>query len=299
MLLAEPQRTPYDLHFQIFGFEIRVSPFFWVAAALLGWGITSGMFKDFELTDHRAQIINSLSIEERSQLRPEDAAEISLIESNPGHGGLLLIWIAAVFISILIHELGHAFAMRRYGTHSYIVLYHFGGLAVPDSGAGFMGMGGRRDSKQQIVISAAGPAAQLVLAAIIVALLQASGTSLRYGIPFLESIVPLESGALMTSMPLMAVCYFLILPSIFWALLNLLPVYPLDGGQISRELFTIFSPRDGLKNSLILSIATGGLVAGYGLMNGDMMLGMMFGMLAFSSYQILQQYSGRGGQSPW
>ncbi|MDA1051911.1 MAG: site-2 protease family protein [Planctomycetota bacterium] len=300
MLLAEPQRTPYDLHFQIFGFEIRVSPFFWLAAALLGWNLTSGIDTEFSLTDESARTVNAMSIEERAALQPEVRTDLELIESNPGAGLLLLLWIAAIFASILIHELGHAFAMRYYGIHAYIVLYHFGGLAVSDSAAGFTGMGRRGDSKQQIAISAAGPAAQLLLAALIIAILQASGRSLKLRIPFLESIIPLHSGELITSLPLTAVVYFLILPSVFWALLNLLPVYPLDGGQISRELFTIFSPRDGLRNSLILSIAAGALVAGYGLTHDDMMLGMMFGMLAFSSYQILQAYSGRGGgYGPW
>jgi stage IV sporulation protein FB len=294
VLLAEPQRTPYDLHFQIFGFDIRVSPFFWLAAALLGWQLTAGI-------DESLAGFEQVFEQQDNRIEPERLTPIkSLAETNPGQGGLLLIWIASVFVSILIHELGHAFAMRYYGIHSYIVLYHFGGLAVPDSAAGWMSAPRRGDSMQQIVISAAGPAAQLALAGVIILLLQVSGSSLLFGIPFLESILPLESGQLITSLPLMALLYFLILPSIFWALLNLLPVYPLDGGQISREVFTIFSPREGLKNSLILSIATGALVAVYGLTHDDMMLGMMFGMLAFSSYQILQAYSGRGGgYGPW
>ena len=38
----------------------------------------------------------------------------------------LLTWIVAIFVCILIHELGHAFAMRRYGQDSQIVL-HLGG----------------------------------------------------------------------------------------------------------------------------------------------------------------------------
>ena len=44
---------------------------------------------------------------------------------------VLLAWLLAVLISILIHELGHAMAFRYYGVASYIVLYSFGGLAIP------------------------------------------------------------------------------------------------------------------------------------------------------------------------
>ena len=36
-----------------------------------------------------------------------------------------------LLVSILIHELGHALAFRQFGIQSSIVLYHFGGLAIP------------------------------------------------------------------------------------------------------------------------------------------------------------------------
>lgn len=295
MFLAEPPQTAYDFHFQLLGFDVRVSPFFWAMAILLGWEISAGINKSYEARDEVAQAINAMSAEDRAALPADTQANLKLIESNPGTGMLLLLWIAAVFVSILIHELGHALAMRHYGIHSRIVLYHFGGLAIPDSASSFMSTPRRGDSTQQIVISAAGPAAQLGLAALVIAFLLASNSALAYQIPYLGSILPLTSGDLITSLPLMALLFFLIMPSIFWALLNLLPVYPLDGGQIARELFTIFSPNDGIKNSLILSIATGALVAVYGLSQNNTMLGIMFGMLAFSSYQVLQAYSGRGG----
>lgn len=297
MFLAEPQRTPYDLHFQIFGFEIRVSPFFWLLAAVLGWSWSHAY--DNRLAGYETV---SLQVAELPDT-PEHQVLQSLADSNPGAGALLLIWISAVFLSILIHELGHAFAMRYYGIHSSVVLYHFGGLAIPDS-AGSFGRGRRSDSKDQIVISIAGPAAQLLLAVLLVLITQASGYALSsfpfpFGIPFLESAIPLDAGKPISSMPLLALLHFTILPSVFWAFLNLLPVYPLDGGQISREVFAIFSPSDGIKNSLLLSVATGGAVAIYFLMNNQTMAAMMFGMLAFSSYQVLQAYSGRGGHGPW
>ena len=45
----------------------------------------------------------------------------------------IAIWIIVLFVSILIHELGHSFMMRRFGVDSFIILYHLGGLAVPRS----------------------------------------------------------------------------------------------------------------------------------------------------------------------
>ena len=45
----------------------------------------------------------------------------------------LVLWIVIVFISILIHELGHALVMWLYGQPSYIVLHMAGGPTVPEA----------------------------------------------------------------------------------------------------------------------------------------------------------------------
>src|SRR5689334_25386966 len=59
---------------------------------------------------------------------------ISILFGGAANGLLgILIWVVAVFISILIHELGHALAMRRYGQGSQIILHLAGGLTVPQS----------------------------------------------------------------------------------------------------------------------------------------------------------------------
>lgn len=267
MFLSEPQRTQYDINFSFLGFPIRVTPFFWVMALVLGY---------------------------------------NLCKEQPVW---LFFWIAAVFVSILVHELGHAFAFRRYSIASQVVLYHFGGLAVPT--ASFSGRGsGHLDSKQQIVVSAAGPAMQLLLAAMVYGAVRLSGYSL--GLPFGGGMYwPLSFEPLISShalwgefrpLPnegLMVVLTFLCLPSVYWALLNLLPVYPLDGGQIARELFTMSNAQTGIKNSLILSVATGAGLAIYAVSRQDMMLAILFGMLAFSSFQALQAYTGGGGYGGW
>ena len=102
IMLNEPQPTAYDLQFEIFGYRVRVSPWFWLVAVVLGLEISRGVSNAFG-------------------------------EDSPGAPVLLLIWIAAIFTSILVHELGHSLAFSYYGTQSRIVLYHFGGLAIPDS----------------------------------------------------------------------------------------------------------------------------------------------------------------------
>jgi Zn-dependent protease len=81
--------------------------------------------------------------------------------------------------------------------------------------------------------------------------------------------------------------------NILWGLINLLPIYPLDGGQIARELFTLGNARNGIIQSLKLSTGAGALVAVYALSQKEIYLCIMFGLLAYGSYQTLQQYQNR------
>jgi stage IV sporulation protein FB len=262
VLLGEPARTQADINFPLLGIQVRVSPFFWLAGLIL------------------------------------------CMRGTGGDPKLVLMFIVAMFLSILIHEFGHALAFRKYGIGSHIVLYHFGGLAVPDGAYPGASHGRSLDSRAQIFVSAAGPAAQLMGAFVLTAILKAGGFSVPLSIPLLPMNNPVStfliSGAQLPNQALLSFVYFFLLVSIYWAILNLAPLYPLDGGQISRELFVMKDPRGGIINSLKLSVGAGALLAIYGLSQGSVLMGIMFGMLAYSSYQMLMQYSGRGGgMNPW
>ena len=59
-------------------------------------------------------------------------------EESLGVIPLLALWAVCIFVSIGIHELGHALAFRRYGIESRIVLYFMGGMAIPTRYRGSM-----------------------------------------------------------------------------------------------------------------------------------------------------------------
>ena len=126
MLLAEPQETGADWRFDLLGIRVRVSVWFWIAAALLGWNVCQAMSRG----------------DQRTLLQ------------------MLAIWIGAVLVSLLVHELGHALAYRFYGQDAQIVLYHFGGLAIPDA------WGRRRHLRplERMLVAAAGRAFSLRVA---------------------------------------------------------------------------------------------------------------------------------------
>ena len=90
----------------------------------------------------------------------------------------LLIWVAVVFFSILIHELGHALAFRRYGMSSSIVLYWGGGLTVPEAVRwGYGSANVSLSPNQEILISLAGPFAGFMLAGLVLTGVALSGGS--------------------------------------------------------------------------------------------------------------------------
>lgn len=86
--------------------------------------------------------------------------------------------------------------------------------------------------------------------------------------------------------------------NIFWNVLNLAPVIPLDGGRICQELCTKADYHNGLRNALLVSMVAGGLIALAGFMNKDNFVGIFFALMAISAWMTLQQMMGRG-QGRW
>ena len=145
-----------------------------------------------------------------------------------------LMWIPVLFIGILLHELGHAFASKQLGYgKSEIVFWGLGGLAINR-------YAGRRSSKHQIIISLAGPFVSGLLAVIslgVLFALEGSFSATNYFSKFWE-LMAMANG--------------------FWAIFNLLPIYPMDGGQAMRSgLMIAFKNRaKALHTTGVLSIAT-------------------------------------------
>ncbi|QDV10329.1 Peptidase family M50 [Rosistilla oblonga] len=250
-MLAEPGRTAYDVNFGLLGFPVRISIGFWIMALVFG----------YDLVTQLAQLF-------------------------PGsRGPLLLLWILSVFVSILVHELGHALAMRACGQHASIVLYHFGGLAIPQNtfGAGFSK---KNNSKaEKIFITAAGPLAQLMLAGIVIAVAKARGFEILLMPEFLASLPSLAGGQPIDSPGMFGLVNFLVWPSVMWALLNLIPVYPLDGGQIAKEIIELFGGT--AYHAIVLSLVCAVLMAAWGVTSGRLFMTLLFVSLAYSNYEML------------
>ncbi len=175
------------LRFTLFGFPILIHWMFWLNTALMG---------------------GALNASSPEQLRG------------------LLGWMVAVFLSIVIHELGHALTMRNCGDRRVgIFLYAFGGLAQGSS---------RLTRREDLMVSAAGPALQILFGLAV----GWSITIWRVSSPWL-----LEALDSFTAV------------SLFWALLNLVPIVPLDGGRLCQAWLGVEKQRLALTISLVCSAA--------------------------------------------
>jgi Zn-dependent protease len=118
----------------------------------------------------------------------------------------LAVWMAVVFVSVLLHEVGHALAFRRYGCPASISLHGMGGTTEGEDAE-------RLTHRQSAWVSFAGPGAGFLLGGLIWALARFTPLGQQGGL----------AGQAVTQ---------LLWANIGWGLFNLLPLQPLDGGHL-------------------------------------------------------------------
>ena len=174
---------------------------------------------------------------------------------------VLLVWVGVVLVSVLLHEMGHALVGRRFGMQPEIFLYGMGGLTSWRTGR-------RLTRGQSILVSVAGPGAGLLLGAVV------------WGIMLIDmpELNPLGRMALRS----------LLWVNIIWSVLNLLPILPLDGGNVMRSLVHILKGGvdDRLPRQISVAVAAVGAVAA--LLYGMTFAAIFAGYLAFTNYQALR-----------
>jgi membrane-associated protease RseP (regulator of RpoE activity) len=73
-----------------------------------------------------------------------------------------------------------------------------------------------------------------------------------------------------------------------WSLLNLLPIWPLDGGQISGVVLSMLNRRKGMSWAHVISLIVAGIVALWAFQRQDMVMGIFFALFVLVNFQILQ-----------
>jgi len=207
------------IRFSIFGIPVLVHPFFWITLALIGGALGA---------------------------------------NSPDAILRIFLFLLAGFISILVHELGHALTARKFGARSEIVLQAFGGYAAYS--------GVRLTRPQTFLVTAAGPAVQILLGLVLLQIIPRLPEMSPFGVYFLRVLVWI---------------------SIVWALLNLLPVLPLDGGRL---LDTILGP-ERIRITLWITVIVATLLAivSWKAMRQPL-LSIFMGMFAWQAWQALRQH---------
>jgi hypothetical protein len=164
-----------------------------------------------------------------------------------------------------VHELGHAVALRIYHQRPRVVLHAFGGLTY--------GSAGYRSRRQSIIVSAAGPLTALVL----------------LGLPAYAYFQTFDRLDQYFDYAKYVIVQDIAWVNIAWSIVNLLPILPLDGGNIASAMFGRAAAR---MTSIVVAFAAATYFFQQGNQFGGFFL-MMFAIMNFASYQ-----QEKAGQSP-
>jgi membrane-associated protease RseP (regulator of RpoE activity) len=175
----------------------------------------------------------------------------------------ILIWVGCAFVSILVHEYGHGLTARLFRCRPSIVLYGMGGLCFSESE--------RQTFWQRLAVLVAGPGAGLLFfGGVVLGLLTLGGPRGPIGGEIVSDLLQING---------------------FWSLVNLLPIWPLDGGQITGVVLTRLNRSKGSHRTHVISLMTAALLAMLVFIYiKDMFLGIFFAMFALFNYQILQAH---------
>ena len=238
------------IQFRLLGIPVRIEPMFWLVTFFLGGGLSLGA----------------------------GTTKTDII--------WVLMWMVIACVSILVHEYGHALTARKLsGGQHEIRLWGMGGLAYHQ--------GGNPTRKSRLWTIAMGPGAGLALF-----LLTSLAVISTYGPEVLQYLVtrrvPTELSesflsVVTTQPPLFRIFSMLIWINLWWSLINLLPVFPLDGGQ----LFSTWTGKTLLAYKI--GVGVGSAVALFSLLRGELYIGVLFGFLAYQNYKNLQNFQGSNG----
>jgi Zn-dependent protease len=223
------------LRWRIFGISFCIQPSFWFMNAL--WALLMAGPVSQHQVDNRGILI------------------------------FIAIWIACTLVSVMVHELGHVVVGRIFGQPGNITLTGLGGQAV-----------GSYDALrpwQRILVIMAGPGAGFAFLALIVCvdstmwnmfmdyLIDVTGKiywdDLKVRLFWIDK-TPLGEWRRAGYFPYAVTISLLTFINLFVNIMNLLPIIPMDGGMIFKEICCLLFGQTGLKIAFGISfLLAGGL----------------------------------------
>ncbi|MBM3202137.1 MAG: stage IV sporulation protein FB, partial [Chlamydiae bacterium] len=168
------------------------------------------------------------------------------------------LWTFVIFVSVLFHEFGHAFMGFIFGQKPRIELTAFGGLTYPD--------GPKLSLWKEFLVILAGPlfGFSLFVASYYLLMLPISNPYLIYILQALKLI------------------------NFFWTLINLLPVLPLDGGQLVRVILQGFFGIKAWRYTYLVSTVLALILALGFFALGAYFVGAIFFLFAYQGFDAFK-----------
>ena len=167
------------------------------------------------------------------------------------------LWVGIIVFSVIVHEYGHALTALVFGQSAKIDLIGIGGVTQRQ--------GKKLKLWQDFIIVLNGPLFSVALAAAAFMILKLLGKGHHNFFIYILTI--------------------LVNVNLFWTVINLLPVQPLDGGRLlSIVLEAVFGIK-GVKAALFLSIILASLIGVLFFLAQFLLAGSLFFLLAFESYR--------------
>jgi Zn-dependent protease len=197
----------------------------------------------------------------------------------------ILIFVACAFVSVLAHELGHGLSSRYLGEEpTAIALYAMGGLCQSRHD--------RLSRGEQIIVLLCGPGAGFLILGLVLAYAR-----MQYGIAPIDAVemfLPVGGSLdeilirLMGHPTFFDVFRSLVFINLMWGILNLFPIWPLDGGQITMAFLGMFNRRNARRWTHIISIVVAGGLTLLAAQGPDKLRALFFVYFGFINYQALQ-----------
>jgi stage IV sporulation protein FB len=177
-----------------------------------------------------------------------------------GHLIGTVIWIGIIFVSVLFHEMGHALTALAFGLRPRIELVAMGGLTYHE--------GDKLSGWKRFFIVFNGPLFGFILFLIATACVQLS---------FIQNTQIASIIALVQVV------------NLFWTLINLIPVLPLDGGQLLRVVLESFFGVKGFRYTLIIGAVISLCISLFSFINQQFFIGALFFLFAFQGYDSFRK----------
>lgn len=177
---------------------------------------------------------------------------------------LVVAWMAVTFVSILVHELGHALTLKAFGLPSSIVLHGLGGVTISNR---------RLSRARSVIVSVAGSITALVV-------LWLPARALDRSDWWYEQELWVRGAVTFTAFA-----------NLWWSVANLLPIRPLDGGNVVTELF-------GEKVARRVTVVAGAAGGALALALGQPYAAIFAFILGWAGYQEIQAEHPRRPRTP-